>query len=182
VRFVVRSFVVGSVILVAACASLAGLEDPAPASGTDTPPSDSDSGSSAVPEAPTNDGASSSGGPTPEPDAAASGDAEVDAPPPPTLCQPPKRPDDDPCATPAECCSNACSEGARCRRGCKTGTLDLCNLLADECCIGLYCALAAPPLPVARCKACLPAGSSPEGGNLKSCCSRALDATGKCSD
>ena len=159
-----RTFAAGSIVLAAACASIAGLEAPDPAS-TNAPAS-TDEKPSAVPDA--------SSAPSPQDDGGG-----ADAQPPPTpACPPPKKPDDSPCASPAECCSNACSEHAKCRAECLSNEGALCNPFGDDdCCFGLFCARGLPP----RCKKCLGPGAEPEKDeDPRTCCSHKVDDEGKC--
>ena len=173
----VRSFVAASIVLVAACASIAGLEGPDNGNVGPLVGSEPD-GSAGGGPASSSGGDQSSSGSSEQDGSAAIPDAAHDGPTDPPLpqCLPPTKPNDSACALASECCSNACSEDARCRGSCKASEGALCNPFDDECCIGLFCAAELPT----RCRNCRTKGASPQNGNASTCCSRALDGDGKC--
>jgi len=157
-------------ILAAACASIAGLEEPdddASKIDATTPPASGTSTGGAA------DGAPSSSSGSPPADAA--GDvveAASDAPP--GSCQPPKKPNGATCAAPADCCSNACNEAATCVDDCRTN--DFCDPFGDDCCAGTFCPRSIP----FRCATCKKAGEAPRDNLAKSCCSRTIGGDNKC--
>ncbi len=174
VAALMRSVVGASIVLVAACASIAGLEGPDNGSATNATPPEPDRSTGGTSSS---SGVDQSSG---EPDATSVGspDAAHDGPTDPPLpqCLPPKKPNDSACEHPSECCSNACTEAARCRGSCNGSEGAFCNPFDDECCVGLFCATEIPP----RCRKCRDRGAQPQNRDPRSCCSRALDRTGKC--
>jgi hypothetical protein len=136
---VARLAAVGAAALaLAACAVIAGLDDPAAvddgASGSsssgsvqDTGNGSSSGGSSSGSAASdsSSDGASSSGKPA---------DAQPDVP----ACTLLKM--GDTCAQPSECCSGKCNEKRQCVTECEGAGSFNCDLAStDECCVGLWC-------------------------------------------
>jgi hypothetical protein len=151
----VRWSVAGGVIaLTAACAGLAGLEDPVPLQETDAepPPDPPDS-------PPFRKDASAIA-----PDVAR--DATSDAP----ACS--KQDNDGPCEAGSECCSEACAQTRKCTASCIKAK-DAC-LAHKDCCVGLYCG-------TFQCVKCLVAGQPVDdypGGDIpiaESCCSGQFD-------
>ncbi len=165
-------------LLIGACASLAGIEapDPGSASIASSEPNAGDDAAS-VSEARDSGNDSETSATDGAPYADASDDADGATEPLPTECQPPKKANNATCAAPSECCSGACSAVGRCRDDCHEDEGHACNPFADSCCIGLYCLGA---FPISRCKKCHKAGEKPAIYEEKACCSRMLDGNGMC--
>lgn len=166
---IARWIAAAAATVVVACASIAGNgpADPDP----DGPAGGTSSGSSGSSGATSSSGAS--GTSDPRPDGSAAADAAPDGEGTPT-CVAPKKPNDQPCAAPAECCSDSCNEDGKCHKSCVTGFCDPIN--NDDCCIGTYCSTVLPP----RCRGCKKSGEDPDDDLPRSCCSRALANNGKC--
>lgn len=172
---VARAAAIGSAVTLAACAMIAGLDDPTDANGgpggstssgshgsvQDTGNASSSGGGSssgASQNDATTDGASSSGAPA---------DAQPDVP----QCSLLKI--GDTCQANSQCCSTKCNEKRQCASDCKgTGSFNCDPTSTDDCCVGLWCN-------TGSCSACVLSGQpAAEGiGGVRlahSCCSRTL--------
>lgn len=111
---------------------------------------------------------------------AATNDANSDGSDAAPACLAPKRPNDDPCDTAADCCSNACASNHTCMDHCKS-VGGICNVNAADCCVGTFCSTSI----FGMCAACHPNGANAEvtalGGTVvvASCCSGHVDSTTK---
>jgi hypothetical protein len=140
--------------LLAACATLAGLEEPSEVSVEPD----------GAPEAAAPDDVSA-------PDATDdASDAPVDRTPVADACA--LKPDNAPCAVSSECCSQRCSEALRCAATCQASPLGDCQYSAQNCCVGLWCGGGSGD----KCIACVKPGQpAARNGNLvfeRSCCAR----------
>jgi hypothetical protein len=159
-----RAIVCAGASLVAACATIAGLEEP-----TEPAPVGPDSDLAETP-LPSEASTPSPGSPA---DAAAA-DVQPETAPPPPPCT--LKPNDQSCTQGPECCSGHCREDRRCVAECE-GLGGNCPFPVpgnEDCCMGLWCG------PTLKCEACVPPGQPAKnhgGGNptSRSCCSRDMD-------
>lgn len=171
-----RISIIGGMMLGAACASIAGLEEPDPSSSPNgTPPAGGTSASGdPAPSGNTQSGGPGSSGSPPGQDAAGIPEASAETGPVAPTCLPPKKTNGEMCLTHADCCSNACNEEAKCADKCTTS--DFCDPFGDDCCAGTFCPTSIP----FRCAVCKKTGETPRDGLVKSCCSRMIGGDGKC--
>ena len=168
-----RLAALGSALTLAACAVIAGLDDP---QAVDDSTSASSSSGSVQDTGNGSSGSTSSGGSSGTPGdsssddgASSSGDAQPDAPPCPLL------PNGDSCNQPSQCCSTHCNEQKKCASDCQNeGMFNCAPSTTNQCCVGLWCNN------FGGCVPCI-AGGQPAAlsaiGNLpmpNSCCSRQL--------
>lgn len=158
----------GSALTLAACAVIAGLDDPQVVDETTAGEGGTSSSGSVQDTGNGSSGGSSSG--------SSSGDAGIDAPidatAPCTLAKAGES-----CSEAGACCSNQCNEEKKCVAQCKPQNEGCDPFSTSSCCVGLWCAF--------QCEPCKPAGqpaaTEPIGGNplAHSCCSR-MQSGGQC--
>ncbi|MBX3205362.1 MAG: hypothetical protein KF764_09850 [Labilithrix sp.] len=167
-----------TLFVVAACAAIAGVEDPGPGGESSgdpaTPGAPEPTGPGATPGAPPPTG--SSGEPAPSSDSG----ADASAPPAPA-CPAPRKPNGQSCGDPSECCSDTCREDRRCATKCE-GEGGGCSFASStDCCVGLWCGGGTPAR--TRCVPCiLPGQPAERDGPVpaeRSCCSRSANFTTK---
>lgn len=163
-----------SALTLAACAVIAGLDDPETVSGATSAEGGSTSSSGSLQDTGnSSSGASSSGTSSGDAtsDGASSSGAPADAQPDVPQCSLLKN--GDTCSQPSQCCSSKCNERKQCANDCKPqGTFNCDPTSTDSCCIGLWCN-------TGSCSACI-AGGQPAAEGIggvrlsQSCCSRSL--------
>jgi hypothetical protein len=167
----------GSALTLAACAVIAGLDDPqtiSDATAGEAGPTSSSSGSVQDTGSASSSSGSSSGSTSGGNDGASTTDGPVDAPK--EACA--LKQNGATCGGHTECCSNQCNEEHDCVTSCKVASegCDISRL--DGCCVGLWCA--------GQCTPCRMGGQNPATEPIfgtplpQSCCSRQLAVGGTC--
>jgi hypothetical protein len=162
--------------LIVACAKIVDLEDSQSPEQTDSAKTSPTTASSSSSSSSSSSGSTS--GDTPQSStsssssSSSSGDAGGDSAAPAPMCPVGKKPNNDSCKQPSECCSSKCSDENKCTDSCRSNQFEFCApLFGNHCCIRMFCSANSG----GNCMNCIKGGNDAAGGRASSCCSGKLD-------